>query len=82
MYDIMIMEAGNQVKYNFGQLPKAKWSGDYQVIGQKHKVDSNTLKKAFTYYAKNPEVFSKVMEETITKLQEKQLMPDTTQAKP
>ena len=77
MYDVMVMEAGNQVKYNFGLLPKAKWSGDYAVIAQKHKIDTNTLKKAFLFYSKNPDEFSKVMETTITKLQEKQLMPDT-----
>ena len=82
MYDVMIMEAGNQVKYNYGLLPKAKWKGDYTVIAAKHHMDTNKLKEAFQFYSKHPDEFSKVMETTITLLQDKQLMPDSTTSNP
>ena len=82
MYDVMIMEAGNQVNYNYGLLPKAKWKGDYASIAKKHHVDSNKLKEAFQFYSKHPDKFSKVMETTIALLQNKQLMPDSINSTP
>jgi hypothetical protein len=78
MYDIMIVESGNQHKYNFGLLPREKWDKDYFIIAQRHDLDTQDLKKAFTYYSAHPKEFGQVMETVITRLQEKQLMPDST----
>ncbi len=73
MVDAMLLEAGNQVRYNAGLIPAGKWKKDYAIICQKHGVDTTEFKKALTYYTQHPKLFAQVMDKVVTQLQEKQL---------
>ncbi len=73
--DIMILEAGNQVQYNFGTIPNRVWKRDYQQVCTKYKMDTTTFKTAMNWYSDHPEQFSKIMEQVISRLQRRQLEP-------
>ena len=37
--DAMTMEAGHQIRYNFGLLPDSIWEKEYRFICNKHQVE-------------------------------------------
>ena len=73
MQDIMLMESGNQMKYNYGMLPDALWKRDYAFVCKKHQIDTSDFREMMAYYKRHPESFSKLMEEVITALQKIQV---------
>jgi hypothetical protein len=73
MTDIMIFEAGQAVVYNYGNLPETTWKRDYAFICDKHKIKRETFEAALSYYQSHPEIYSRVMEKTLTRLQKQQV---------
>ena len=69
MTDVMLLEGGSQAQYNFGNVSPNAWKRDYVFILKKHNLDTAIFRKSMVYLEKNPEEFSKILEEVITKLQ-------------
>lgn len=70
--DAMILEGGNQVRYNFANVPSYVWNRDYMFVCKKHGVDTADFKKELKYLEKHPAEFSTIMEEVITRLQQQE----------
>lgn len=70
MTDFMILEGGNQIQYNFANVPAYVWKRDYAGVCKKHGVDTSDFRITMNYLEKHPEEFSKIMEESITNLQQ------------
>ena len=68
--DAMTMEAGHQIRYNYGLLPDSIWQRDYGFICKKHQVDYQDFVKELTWYQEEPEAYSLLMEKVITRLQQ------------
>lgn len=71
--DIMLLEAGNQVQYNFAAVPDNIWKRDYAFVCKKNNLDTATFKKSMQWYNERPEIFSKVLEQVLTRLQKRQV---------
>lgn len=71
--DIMLLEAGNQAAYNYGNIPNPVWMRDYMLICKKHNTDTATLRKTFNYLQQHPETYSKLLEDVITRLQKEEM---------
>ncbi len=67
--DVMVMEAGHQVKYNYGILPDSIWVRDYGFVCKKHGVKYDDFKAELSRLKANPAEFDVVMEKVITQLQ-------------
>ena len=67
--DVMVMEAGHQVKYNYGILPDSIWVRDYGFICKKHGVKYEDFKAEMLRLKVHPQEFDQVMEQVITQLQ-------------
>jgi hypothetical protein len=67
--DVMVMEAGHQVKYNYGILPDSIWVRDYSFICKKHGVKYDDFKAELSRLKAHPADFDVVMERVITQLQ-------------
>lgn len=67
--DVMVMEAGHQVKYNYGTLPDSIWVRDYGFVCKKHGVKYEDFKAELLRLKANPAEFNGVMEKVITQLQ-------------
>ena len=67
--DVMVMEAGHQVKYNYGILPDSIWFRDYSFICNKHDVKYEDFKAEMLRLKTHPAEFDVVMEQVITQLQ-------------
>jgi hypothetical protein len=67
--DVMVMEAGHQVKYNYGTLPDSIWVRDYGFVCKKHGVKYEEFKSELLRLKANPAEFNEVMEKVITQLQ-------------
>jgi len=67
--DVMVMEAGHQVKYNYGILPDSIWVRDYSFICKKHGVKYDDFKAELLRLKAHPADFDVVMERVITQLQ-------------
>ena len=67
--DVMVMEAGHQVKYNYGILPDSIWVRDYGFVCKKHGVKYDDFKAELLRLKANPAEFDAVMEKVITQLQ-------------
>ena len=67
--DVMVMEAGHQVKYNYGILPDSIWVRDYSFICKKHDVKYADFKTEMLRLKTHPAEFDVVMEQVITQLQ-------------
>jgi hypothetical protein len=67
--DVMVMEAGHQVKYNYGILPDSIWVRDYSFICNKHDVKYEDFKAEMLRLKTHPAEFDVVMEQVITQLQ-------------
>ena len=71
--DIMLLEAGNQVQYNMGNIPATIWKRDYAFVCKKHQLDTALFHKTMDWYEMHPEAFSKTLELVITRLQKKEI---------
>lgn len=71
--DCMMLEAGNQVKYNFAHIPQYVWQRDYAFVCKKHGVDTADFRQSLNYMEKHPEEFASVLEEVITALQKEEV---------
>lgn len=69
MCDVMIMESGNQVKYNYANLPDTLWQQHYNFVCKKHKVPYADFKLELLRLKEDPEAFSALMEKVITQMQ-------------
>lgn len=67
--DVMVMEAGHQVKYNYGILPDSIWVRDYSFICKNHGVKYDDFKAELLRLKAHPADFNGVMEQVITQLQ-------------
>lgn len=67
--DVMVMEAGHQVKYNYGILPDSVWVRDYSFICKNHGVKYDDFKAELLRLKAHPADFNGVMEQVITQLQ-------------
>lgn len=67
--DVMVMEAGHQVKYNYGILPDSIWVRDYSFICKNHGVKYDDFKAELSRLKSHPADFNGVMEQVITQLQ-------------
>lgn len=67
--DVMVMEAGHQVKYNYGILPDSIWVRDYSFICKNHGVKYDDFKAELLRLKAHPVDFNGVMEQVITQLQ-------------
>lgn len=77
MTDVMLMESGNAIRYNYGILPGHFWQKEYLFVLKKHQVDTAQFRQAVNWYQAHPEQFSKVMEKVITRLQKMQVKRQT-----
>jgi hypothetical protein len=68
--DAMTMEAGHQIRYNFGLLPDSIWEKEYQFICNKHNVKYQSFVETLKEVQDSPEEFSALMEKVITRLQQ------------
>lgn len=71
--DVMVMESGNAVQYNYGLLPQKKWATDYALVCKKHGTDTATFRANLLMYEKDPEKYTRVMEKVITRLQQQEI---------
>jgi hypothetical protein len=69
MCDVMILESGNQVKYNYANLPDTLWQQHYDFVCKKHKVAYADLKLELLRLKADPEAFAALMEKVITQMQ-------------
>lgn len=69
MCDVMLMEAGNQIKYNYANVPESVWQAHYDFVCNKHKVPYADFKAELLRLKKDPEAFSALMEKVITQMQ-------------
>jgi hypothetical protein len=67
--DVMVMEAGHQVKYNYGILPDSIWVRDYSFICKNHGVKYDDFKAELLRLKAHPADFNGAMEQVITQLQ-------------
>jgi hypothetical protein len=67
--DVMLLEGGNQVQYNFATLPDKVWQRDYAFVCKQHSIDTTEFKSAMNFLENHPEEFTKVLEDVITRLQ-------------
>ena len=58
--DVMVMEAGHQVKYNYGILPDSIWVRDYGFICKKHGVKYEDFKAEMLRLKAHPQEFDQV----------------------
>lgn len=79
MTDVVLLESGNQVQFNFSAIPDNIWKRDYTAVCKKHGTDTTNLRLALDWYHKHPEQFSKVMEQVIVRIQKRQLEPQKLQ---
>jgi Domain of unknown function (DUF4296) len=73
--DILLLEAGNQVQYNFATIPDKIWKRDYAFVCKKHKMDTSDFRKGMNWYSDHPEQYTKIMEQVINRLQRQQVEP-------
>lgn len=71
--DIMILESGNQAKYNYANLPEFVWKRDYNDVCNRHGIDTAQFRKVMVYYQAHPDEFSVTMEKVIARLQKMQV---------
>lgn len=71
--DVMLLEAGNQVQYNYGNIPGIAWDRDYVVVCKKNGIDTTQFRQAMGFLEKKPEKFAVIMEEVITRLQKMEM---------
>lgn len=69
MCDVMLMEAGNQIKYNYAQLSDSMWESHYTFVCKKHNVPYDALKNEMLRLKKDPQAFAALMEKVITQMQ-------------
>jgi hypothetical protein len=69
MCDVMLMEAGNQITYNYANLPESVWQAHYNFVCSKHKVAYADFKAELLRLKEDPEAFSALMEKVITQMQ-------------
>jgi hypothetical protein len=77
MTDVMQLEAGHQLKYNGGIIPDTFWQRDYAFVFKKHNVSEADFRLTVEEYQKQPETYSKVMEQVITRLQKMEIKRQT-----
>jgi len=68
--DAMTMEAGHQIRYNFGLLPDSIWEKEYRFICNKHQVEYQDFVEDLRWYQDDPQAYSQLMENVITRLQQ------------
>ena len=69
MCDVMLLEAGNQIKYNYAALPDSLWQEHYNFVCVKHKVPYDEFKAELGRLKADPEAFAALMEKVITQMQ-------------
>lgn len=77
--DVMLLEAGNGVQYNFGNMPESVWSRDYAGVCKKYGVDTADFRKSMDWYGDHPEKFATTMEQVITQLRRLEVDPNKKQ---
>jgi hypothetical protein len=70
LVDAMTMEAGHQIRYNFGLLPDSIWEKEYRFICNKHQVEYQDFVEDLRWYQDDPQAYSQLMENVITRLQQ------------
>lgn len=78
--DCMLLEGGNQVQYNYGNIPGKAWSRDYDFVCKKNSIDTTQFRETMNYLQEHPEKFADIMEDVITHLQKMEVK--TNRAKP
>ena len=73
MCDVMLLEAGNQIHYNYAVLPDSLWDSHYQFVCKKHGVPYADFKAELLRLKSQPEEFSLLMEKVITQMQMSEL---------
>ncbi|MBU3745632.1 MAG: DUF4296 domain-containing protein [Sediminibacterium sp.] len=68
--DAMTMEAGHQIRYNFGLLPDSIWEKEYRFICNKHNIAYEDFVEDLGWYQAEPQEYSQLMEKVITRLQQ------------
>ncbi len=76
MGDVLVLEAGNQVQYNYANIPQNIWKRDYAMVCKQNKTDTAQFRKAMVWYGNHPEQYSKILEQVIAKLQRLQVEPN------
>jgi len=69
MCDVMLLEAGNQIKYNYAALPDSLWQSHYNFVCAKHEVSYADFKAELLRLKADPEAFTALMEKVITQMQ-------------
>jgi hypothetical protein len=69
MCDVMLMEAGNQIEYNYANLPDSLWNSHYDFVCKKHGISKEDLKAELLRLKADPEAFTLLMEKVITQMQ-------------
>jgi len=69
MCDVMLLEAGNQIKYNYASLPDSLWQEHYNFVCEKHKVPYEDFKAELLRLKADPQAFTALMEKVITQMQ-------------
>lgn len=77
--DVMLLEGGNQVQYNFGNIPDWVWERDYVFVCKKHNMDTTAFRTNMNFLETHPDEFSAILEEVITKLQKAELNKNAPQ---
>ncbi len=67
--DAMLLEASNQIHYNYAILPDSVWFNEYSFICKKHLINFEDFKSQLHWLKENPDEFSSIMEKVITRLQ-------------
>lgn len=78
MSDLIVLEAGNQISYNYAVLPDSIWVRDYRFVCQKHKIDYDDFCIQLKYYKDAPKEFGLLMEKVITQIQMAELKSRNT----
>jgi hypothetical protein len=69
MCDVIILEAGNQIKYNYANLPDSMWQSHYNFVCKKHQVPYEDFELELLRLKADPEAFTVLMEKVITQMQ-------------
>ncbi|MSP57384.1 MAG: DUF4296 domain-containing protein [Flavobacteriaceae bacterium] len=67
--DAMVLEASNQIQYDYATLPDSVWLKEYSFVCKKHAINFEDFKSQLHWLKENPDEFSPIMEKVITRLQ-------------
>ena len=71
--DCMLLEGGNQVEYNYANIPGTIWNRDYAAVCARHQLDTNAFRAGMEYLVQHPEEFTAILENVITRLQKQEM---------